>query len=145
MTTGRVNPAQTLEAQGISDLGSVHYNLLEPALIEAALRNDEGTLGQGGTFLVTTGKYTGRSPKDKHVVRTAATEDTVWWDNNAAMAPDAFDRLYDDMLAHMKGGDYYVQDLFGGADPDIATAPAETDVDAAPEGDASDDQGTSHR
>jgi len=118
MTTGRVNPAQTLEAQGISDLGSVHYNLLEPALIEAALRNDEGTLGQGGTFLVTTGKYTGRSPKDKHVVRTAATEDTVWWDNNAAMAPDAFDRLYDDMLAHMKGGDYYVQDLFGGADPD---------------------------
>jgi phosphoenolpyruvate carboxykinase (ATP) len=118
MTTGRVNPAQTLEAQGISDLGSVHYNLLEPALIEAALRRDEGTLGQGGAFLVTTGKYTGRSPKDKHVVRSAATEDTIWWENNAAMAPDAFDRLHEDMLAHMKGRDYFVQDLFGGADPE---------------------------
>jgi phosphoenolpyruvate carboxykinase (ATP) len=116
MTTGRVNPAQTLEAQGISDLGSVHYNLLEPALIEAALRKNEGTLGQGGAFLVTTGKYTGRSPKDKHVVRTPATEDTIWWDNNAEMAPDAFDRLHADMLDHMKGGEYFVQDLFGGAD-----------------------------
>jgi phosphoenolpyruvate carboxykinase (ATP) len=111
-----VNPAQTLETQGISDLGSVHYNLLEPALIEAALRKNEGTLGQGGAFLVTTGKYTGRSPKDKHVVRSAATEDTIWWENNAEMAPDAFDRLHADMLEHMKGGEYFVQDLFGGAD-----------------------------
>ncbi len=105
MTTGRVNPAQTLESQGISGLGAVHYNLLEPALIEAAIRKNEGTLGQGGALLVTTGKYTGRSPKDKHVVRTAATEDTIWWENNADMAPEAFDRLYDDMLAHMTGGE----------------------------------------
>ena len=116
MTTGRVNPAQTLESQGISGLGAVHYNLLEPALIEAAIRKNEGTLGQGGALLVTTGRYTGRSPKDKHVVRTTATEDTIWWENNADMAPEAFDRLYDDMLAHMTGGEYYVQDLFGGAD-----------------------------
>ena len=65
-----------------------------------------------------TGKYTGRSPKDKHVVRSAATEDTIWWENNAAMAPDAFDRLHADMLEHMKGGEYFVQDLFGGADPE---------------------------
>lgn len=118
MTTGRVNPAQTLEAQGISDLGAVHYNLLEPALIEAALRKGEGTLGQGGAFLVTTGKYTGRSPKDKHVVRSAATENAIWWENNAAMTPEAFDRLHADMLEHMKGGEYFVQDLFGGADPE---------------------------
>ncbi|WP_071674579.1 phosphoenolpyruvate carboxykinase [Nioella nitratireducens] len=118
MTTGRVNPAQTLEAQGISDLGTVHYNLLEPALMEAALRRDEGTLGQGGTFLVSTGRHTGRSPKDKFVVRTPAVEDTIWWDNNTPMAPDAFDQLYADMLDHMKGGEYFVQDLFGGADPE---------------------------
>ncbi len=116
MTTGRVNPAQTLEAQGISGLGSVHYNLLEPALIQAALLREEGTLGQGGTFLVTTGAHTGRSPKDKFVVRTPAVEDTIWWDNNAPMDPAAFDQLHADMLEHMKDGEYYVQDLFGGAD-----------------------------
>jgi len=118
MISGRVNPAQTLETQGISGLGAVHYNLLEPALIEAALKAGEGTLGQGGAFLCTTGKHTGRSPNDKFVVRTPSVEDTIWWENNQPMDPAAFDQLHADMLSHMKGGEYFVQDLFGGADPD---------------------------
>ncbi|CTQ50066.1 phosphoenolpyruvate carboxykinase [Jannaschia donghaensis] len=115
--TQRVNPEQTLEAQGIRGLGRVYYNLLEPAIIQEAVVRKEGTIGQGGSFLVTTGKFTGRSPKDKHVVRSAATENTVWWDNNAAMEPAAYDTLRADMLEHMKGRDYFVQDLFGGSDP----------------------------
>ncbi len=118
MTVGRVNPAHRLEDQGITGLGEVFYNLREPALIEQALKRHEGTLGQGGAFLVTTGKHTGRSPKDKFVVRTPSVEDTIWWDNNKPMAPDAFDRLYADMVAHMQGRDYFVQDLFAGADPE---------------------------
>jgi len=118
MTTPRVNPAQTLETQGMTGLGAVHYNLLEPALMEAAIKRGEGRLGLGGTFLVSTGKFTGRSPKDKFVVRSASVEDQVWWDNNAPMEPEAFDRLYADMLEHMKGGEYFVQDLYGGADPE---------------------------
>jgi len=115
--TGRVNPAHRLDDQGIKGLGNVYYNLMEPALVEAALKRGEGTLGNGGTFLVTTGKHTGRSPKDKFVVRSESVEDTIWWENNAPMAPDAFDILHKDILAHMKGGDYFVQDLYGGADP----------------------------
>jgi phosphoenolpyruvate carboxykinase (ATP) len=118
MSIGRVNPASRLEEQGITGLGHVYYNFREPALIEAALKRGEGTLGRGGAFLVTTGKHTGRSPKDKFVVRTPSVEHTIWWDNNKPMTPEAFDRLYADMLAHMKGGDYFVQDLFGGADPE---------------------------
>ncbi len=117
MTHGRVNPAQTLESQGIPELGAVHYNYREPALIEAALKRDEGTLGKGGAFLVTTGAHTGRSPKDKFVVRTPSVEDSIWWDNNAPMEAASFDVLEADMKAHMKGGEYFVQDLFGGADP----------------------------
>jgi len=117
MITGRVNPSQTLDQQGFNGLGSVYYNLLDPQLIEIALANGEGRLGNGGAFLCTTGKFTGRSPKDKHVVKSPATEDTIWWENNAEMSPEGFDRLHEDMLAHMKGKDYYVQDLFGGADP----------------------------
>ena len=117
MTHGRVNPAQTLESQGISELGAVHYNYREPALIEAALKRDEGTLGKGGAFLVTTGTHTGRSPKDKFVVRTPSVEDSIWWENNAPMDAASFDVLEADMKAHMKGGEYFVQDLFGGADP----------------------------
>ncbi len=117
MATGRVNPAQTLEKQGFSGLGEVFYNLSEPDLMTQALCRDEGRMGKGGTLLVTTGKFTGRSPMDKHVVRSATTEDTIWWDNNAAMTPDAFDVLYADVQEHMKGRDYFVQDLHGGADP----------------------------
>ncbi|MBM7070118.1 phosphoenolpyruvate carboxykinase [Actibacterium sp. 188UL27-1] len=117
MTTGRVNPAQTLEHQGITGLGTVYYNLLEPAIIQEALKRDEGTLGKGGAFLVTTGQFTGRSPKDKHVVRSASTEDTIWWENNAPMTEAAFDQLYADMIDHMKGRNYFVQDMYAGADP----------------------------
>jgi len=117
MTFGRVNPSFRLEDQGIDGLGQVYYNLLEPALIEEALRRGEGTLGNGGAFLVTTGKYTGRSPKDKHIVKTESVADKIWWENNAAMSSEGFDALYDDMVAHMKGRDYFVQDLIGGADP----------------------------
>ncbi|PQO22586.1 phosphoenolpyruvate carboxykinase (ATP) [Rhodobacteraceae bacterium WD3A24] len=118
MNTGRVNPQQSVETQGMVGLGNVYYNLVEPALIQEAIKRGEGRLGQGGTFLVTTGKHTGRSPKDKFVVRTPRTENTIWWDNNGSMAPDAFDRLQADMLAHMSGGDYFVQDLYAGADPE---------------------------
>ena len=117
MTDGRVNPNQTLDHQGISGLGSVRYNLTEPQLVEAALAGGEGHLGQGGTFLVSTGKHTGRSPKDKFVVRTPSVEDSIWWENNAPMTPENFDVLKADMLSHMQGRDYFVQDLFGGADP----------------------------
>nr|A4WVP0.1 RecName: Full=Phosphoenolpyruvate carboxykinase (ATP); Short=PCK; Short=PEP carboxykinase; Short=PEPCK [Cereibacter sphaeroides ATCC 17025] len=119
MNFGRVNPAQTLDAQGITGLGEVHYNLIEPALVEAAVKRGEGRLGRGGAFLCSTGAFTGRSPKDKFVVRTPSVEDTIWWENNAPMDPEAFDRLHADMLEHMKGRTYFVQDLFAGADPEL--------------------------
>ena len=117
MAKGRVNPNQTLDTQGITGLGTVYYNFREPDLIREALCLGEGELGQGGTLLVSTGKFTGRSPNDKHIVKTPSVADNIWWENNRAMSPEGFDRLYDDMIAHMQGRNYFVQDLFGGADP----------------------------
>ena len=118
MDIGRVNPAHRLEDQGITGVGTVYYNLMEPALVEEALKRGEGKLGNGGTFLVSTGKYTGRSPKDKHVVKTDSVANTIWWENNAEMSPEGFDALHADMIAHLKGRDMFVQDLYGGADPE---------------------------
>ena len=117
MTLGRVNPNHTLESMGVTGLGDVHYNYIEPNLVEASLARKEGTLGKGGALLVETGKHTGRSPKDKFVVETDNVKDSIWWENNPPMEPAAFDVLYADMLEHMKGREYFVQDLFGGADP----------------------------
>ncbi len=116
--TGRVNPDFTLRHQGIEGYARAFYNLTEPDLVAHALRRGEGELGVGGTLLVTTGKFTGRSPKDKHVVVSPTTEDTVWWEKNRRMDRAAFDRLHADMIEHAKGRDLYVQDLYGGADPE---------------------------
>ncbi len=117
MTIGRVNPHRTLDAQGITGLGNVFYNFIEPALVEAAVARGEGRLGRGGAFLCSTGQFTGRSPKDKFVVRTPATEGTIWWENNAPMSPEAYALLKADMLAHLQGREMFVQDLYAGADP----------------------------
>ncbi|MBT0959226.1 phosphoenolpyruvate carboxykinase [Alphaproteobacteria bacterium KMM 3653] len=117
MSIGRVNPKFQLSDQGIEGLGEAYYNMLEPDLIAHALRRGEGELGKGGSFLVSTGEFTGRSPKDKFVVRTADAEDTIWWENNPPLEVAGFDALYADMLEHMKGREYFVQDLFAGADP----------------------------
>ncbi len=118
METGRVNGDFKLEHQGFSGQANVYYNLVEPDLVTHALARNEGHLGQGGCLMVTTGKYTGRSPKDKHVVATPGTEDKIWWDANARMEIDAFERLYEDMLGHVAGMDLFVQDLYAGADTD---------------------------
>jgi len=116
METGRVNAKRRLRTQGITELRNIYCNLPEPALVQQAIVRGEGVLGKGGALLVKTGKHTGRSPKDKFIVRTSAVEPRIWWENNAAMEPDAFDRLHGDMLDHMKGGDYFLQDLYAGAE-----------------------------
>ncbi|SFH69052.1 phosphoenolpyruvate carboxykinase [Albimonas pacifica] len=118
MERGVFNPARSLETQGVKGLKAAHYNLLEPALMQEAVQRGEGEIGQGGALLVSTGKHTGRSPQDKFVVREASVEDTVWWENNRPMDPAGFEALKADMFAHLEGRELFVQDLFGGADPE---------------------------
>ena len=96
---------------------AARWNLGACDLMEAALAAGEGRLGRGGALLVETGRFTGRSPGDKHVVRRPATEGQVWWDGNAAMEPTSFERLRADMLAHAASLPVQVQDLWAGADP----------------------------
>src|SRR5690606_13813312 len=86
---------------------------------EESMRRSEAHLTADGALVAYTGQHTGRSPKDKFIVRDDATEPHVWWDNNKAMTPAQFDALLADFQAHVAGMDPYVQDLQGGgADPD---------------------------
>ena len=73
----------------------VRWDELVPALVETALARGEGQLAQGGALAVTTGVFTGRSVKDKYIVRDALTESKVWWETNQPMEPAAFERLLD--------------------------------------------------
>lgn len=108
-----------LEAIGAEGFGAVYYNDQEPWLVDAAIRRREGVLGKGGAFLTTTGKHTGRSPKDKFVVDEPSVKDKIWWANNPPLDPAAFEQLKADMFAHMKEREYFVQDLYCGADPEF--------------------------
>ena len=80
-------------------------------MVTAALVAGEGRLTSAGALAVTTGSHTGRSPRDKFIVRDALTGPNVWWDNTASIAPDRFDRLLDDMLSYAKGRDLWLEAL----------------------------------
>jgi len=114
---GRQPSAYGLENQGFRNLKAVNWNLTAPALYEQAVARGEGHVAKNGPLVVLTGQHTGRSASDKFVVRDAASESQVWWDNNKAMSPAAFDVLYHSMIAYAQGHELFVQDLFGGADP----------------------------
>ncbi|MFG5117895.1 phosphoenolpyruvate carboxykinase [Methylobacterium sp. L1A1] len=115
--TGDFNAAHGPEAIGLRDLAAVHWNLETPRLYEEALKRGEAQLARGGALVATTGSHTGRSPKDKYVVRDAATENEIWWDNNGSITREQFSVLLEDFRAHARGKELFAQDLFGGADP----------------------------
>ena len=65
-------PAHQLDAQGINTGATIHWNLTTAPLVEQAIARGEGKLTKDGALLVDTGKFTGRSVKDKYVVRDAS-------------------------------------------------------------------------
>ncbi|WP_429274770.1 phosphoenolpyruvate carboxykinase [Novosphingobium gossypii] len=109
-----------LDRQGIETKAQIFANLGTGPLVEHAVKNGEGLLSADGPFVVATGKHTGRSAKDKFIVRDAETESTVWWGKtNAPMTPEHFAALKEDFLAALAGKDQlYVADLFGGSQPE---------------------------
>ncbi|MBX7496559.1 phosphoenolpyruvate carboxykinase [Qipengyuania sp. 6B39] len=109
----------SLSSQGIETAATIHPNLTSEELTAAALENGEGRRAKDGPLVVETGKHTGRSAKDKFIVRDAETESTVWWDNNASMTSEHFAALKADFMAALKDkSDLYVADLFGGSQPE---------------------------
>jgi phosphoenolpyruvate carboxykinase (ATP) len=87
-------------------------------LLEHAIRRHEGLLGPNGQMVVETGRYTGRSPKDKFFVREPGSEHHInWGDTNRAVDPATFDALLERVGEWLAGQDLFSQDVFVGADP----------------------------
>ncbi|MXP42715.1 phosphoenolpyruvate carboxykinase [Altererythrobacter soli] len=105
---------------GINTNAEIKANLGTAALAEQAIINGEGRLAKDGPLVVETGKHTGRSAKDKFIVRDAETESTVWWGKvNVPMTPEHFAALKADFFAALADKDrLYVADLFGGSQPE---------------------------
>jgi phosphoenolpyruvate carboxykinase (ATP) len=113
-------PHFSLEKQGFSVKATQRWNLGTAALVEQAVVRGEGALAADGPLVVTTGKHTGRSAKDKFIVRDTETENTVWWGKtNAGMTPAHFENLKQDFLEALgEKEELYIADLFGGSQPE---------------------------
>lgn len=107
-----------LHEQGFRNLTSEHWNLSVPILYEHAIRKGEGQLGAGGAFVVRTGAFTGRTPKDKYIVEEASSKADIDWNAiNQKLPESTFDSLHRRILSYYQGREIFVQDLHCGADP----------------------------
>jgi phosphoenolpyruvate carboxykinase (ATP) len=107
-----------LAQHGISVRGDVYWHPTTAQLYEHALARGEARLAEGGPLVVDTGVHTGRSPKDKFIVREPGSEARIWWgDVNGEISEEHFERLRHKVALRLGEGDVYVVDAFAGADP----------------------------
>lgn len=117
-----------LSRYGITDVKEIYYNpsyelLFEHEMDPALEGFERGVLTKSGAVSVDTGVFTGRSPKDKYIVRDEVSEDTVWWstigkNDNRPLDPAIWDHLKGIVVRQLSGKKLYVLDAFAGANPD---------------------------
>ncbi|MFC2172260.1 phosphoenolpyruvate carboxykinase (ATP) [Acidobacteriota bacterium] len=106
-----------LENHGIRNIRTAYWNLSTPELYEEAIRRREGIVAHLGPISVRTGYHTGRSPKDKFLVKEPSSQEKIWWGKvNIAYSEERFKVLYHRILAYLQTKDLFVQDVYAGAD-----------------------------
>lgn len=106
----------SVQSYGIEN-ADVEYQLSPEQLHKETLELNLGKEASSGALAVDTGEFTGRSPKDRFIVRDAVTEEKVWWgDINIPFSPEKFDALYDRVTDYLSGKKIYVRDSYACAD-----------------------------
>jgi phosphoenolpyruvate carboxykinase (ATP) len=114
------SPASTpaTDATGLLAARMIRRNLSTAELYEDAIRDGDGVIAANGPLVVRTGKHTGRSPKDKFIVREPSSEAGIWWgDVNHPIAEQHYDRLRARLMDYVRDRRLYSQDMFIGAHP----------------------------
>ena len=121
MQTTNKKAMQNLGKYGIRN-ADLNWNLSSEKLQEITISKGMGKETENGTLAVNTGKFTGRSPQDRFIVRDDYTEDKVWWGKvNKPLAPTDFDYLYHQVVNHLSGKELYVKDAYVCALPEYKT------------------------
>ncbi|BFP40207.1 phosphoenolpyruvate carboxykinase (ATP) [Flavobacteriaceae bacterium GF1] len=106
-----------LEKYGIKN-ATAHWNLDPETLQKITVEKGMGVESENGTLAINTGKFTGRSPKDRFLVKDDYTKDRIWWGRiNKPISPENFEKLYDEVVNYLSGKEIYVRDAAVCADP----------------------------
>lgn len=106
----------SLESYGIKN-AKVHYQLTPKQLHDITIAKGQGVEASSGALAVNTGEFTGRSPKDRFIVKDSITEDKVWWGNiNIPFESDKFQKLYDKVVTYLSNKEVFVRDSYACAD-----------------------------
>ena len=110
-------PLEALQQMGISTKEIVHYQQTPTTLVEQTLQRNEGVLNDTGALVIKTGEFTGRSPKDKFIVKDNITSDTVHWnDFNIPIEEKHFDNMYQKLTKYLSEKEIWVRDCYACAD-----------------------------
>jgi len=113
----QVTKTISLKALGITST-SVYYQLSPAHLHEQTIALQQGVEASSGALAINTGEFTGRSPKDRFIVKDSITKDKIWWgDINIPFSPTAFDKLYTKVITYLNDKELYVRDSYVCADP----------------------------
>ncbi len=112
-------PKAALVNMGLTIAGNIHYQLPPEELTEQAVALGQGSLSNTGALVIKTGQFTGRSPKDKFIVKDDITADSVHWnDFNIPVEAKYFDQLYEKMMAYLGDKELWVRDCYACAAPE---------------------------
>jgi phosphoenolpyruvate carboxykinase (ATP) len=108
----------------LSNLGlfdvTAHWNLSPQKLTQISLNKNQAQLADSGAISVNTGEFTGRSPKDRFVVKDSLTENSVWWGEvNIPFSPEKYNKLYNKVTSYLKGKEVFVRDVYACADEEF--------------------------
>ena len=109
---------EQLKISGLNEYPKIHYQLSPNELTEDTLSRSQGVLNDSGALVISTGEFTGRSPKDKFFVKDEITSETVFWNEfNQPLEEKYFDIIYDKVLGYLnKREDLWVRDAYVCAD-----------------------------
>jgi phosphoenolpyruvate carboxykinase (ATP) len=117
-TTMPTIPKKALVNIGLKITGNIHYQLSPDELANQTIKRGEGVLNDTGALVIKTGEFTGRSPKDKFIVKDELTADSVHWNEfNIPIDSKYFDQLQKKMLDYLEDKEIWVRDCYACADP----------------------------
>jgi phosphoenolpyruvate carboxykinase (ATP) len=112
-------PAEELLSLGFKQIENINYQSSPEELVQDTLRTGEGVLNDTGALVIRTGEFTGRSPKDKFIVKDEVTNDVIHWnDFNIPIEPKYYDIIHEKVMAHLSNQpELWVRDCYACADP----------------------------